>query len=173
VRIAHKVKKEVLAELPPEKKIEAAQYGDNDNPEARAFVSAVHHAFQLKAHYRAEPAQREAIERAYSDTVNYILRTMGKHVVRDSAFFRDVAHAIDHYHKSVDPVRAFIGVQIEAAKALGHPLPTIRKLQEALRGLGYPEDQTSDRQLRRIYAEDFNTKPPPGQVGRPCESKES
>ena len=173
MKIKGKVKKEVLADLSSWEKIHAAEYGQNDSPEARAFVDAIDSALMYKAIYKQEKARRKHLARQHYDReVAYILCTLGERFKsRDSAFFRAVADALATWRKAVDPVRAFVGTQIESSKAFALPAPTIAELQEWLRRLGYPEDQISDRQLRRIYTEDYKEKPTPGLVGRPPKSR--
>jgi hypothetical protein len=153
--------------------VQLAEFGDLYNDRAFTLANLLHHAAYLETIEDRLPKQLRYMV-SYHRGVAW--RLLSKVILEawkkdDGSFFRSMADAIDHHRKPIDPIQAFVATQVGAAEAFGIPIPTIPKLQAGLRGLGFPEDQISRRQIYRIYTEYLGRIPPPAPRGRTCKTK--
>jgi hypothetical protein len=166
VRIRNKVKKEVAQELSPEQKVTAAEFGNDDELHkwARHVLGLAYHGLYLKQiEHKLPPGQGASVEEHYKRGVRLILEELWnamRPMHRTGSFFRALADEIDRAGP-IDPVRHFVGVQIEAAKAFGQATPTLRDFKRNLKGVA------GETTIERAWKE-FGGK---GKAGRPRKSR--
>jgi hypothetical protein len=170
MRIPHKVKNEVVKGLSPLEKINAAEFGDRNDElhqRARKVLALAYHGLYLKQCKHKLPRNNHAsVEKHYRLGVRLLLVELWdamKPKNKNGDFFRAFADEIDHDGKSVDPLRAYIGAQVEAAKAFNKPISTPRDFKRDIRAMRIPG---SEKTIERVCKEFGST----GKPGRPRKS---
>ena len=126
-RTRNKVTKS-LPGIPIEEKITRCQYGDKYNAEALEAFGIIFHAAALDCGgYGKLTEEQEKQAALYKKTAWRLVCKifLTAHEKNSGDFLREMAYMLEHQFNAVDPERAVVAVQIEAAKAFSLPLPTI------------------------------------------------
>jgi hypothetical protein len=154
MRTAHKVTK-LMDGLTNEEKIALARDGDQDNTLAREIVARIQHADFLTANRETFSEAQRALIAKYAKLAVEMARQAFDEILRDAVKRRDgsrLRQLADQVERKpvVDPERDYVGTQVEAAKALGQPLPTQAKLRRELRSMFKISEKTADRIFRQF-----------------------
>ena len=139
MRVSRKLKEAAAEGLTNEEKSDVAQFGEGSNPKARAIMNVLHAAlYNWQTKDELPPTLRQGVRRHLDLAIHSLLVEFWDafKTGHDASFFRDLADEIERRGKAVDPVRAFVGAQIEGARVLGLPIPTIKELKESETGRG-------------------------------------
>ncbi len=161
-------------------KMEMAQYGDlitshskSDFKTALDLVHSIHSIAIVEANETKLPptivqATKERKEPCWKRISNIFFQAFETGNV---SFIRLMADVIERRMKPVDRLRDMIALQISGCEGFGQPLPTLKELQDILRGKGFRDDQIDLHQINRIVREDMERTLPEGKRGRPRKKK--
>lgn len=156
MRIPHKTNESESAE----KKIRDAQYGNQYNEAALCAAHVIHNAatFDLLTSPTSKETIADQVPKDQRKCIKYhkdqAWKIISREIIaafksRNGSFLRAMADACERNGDPVEPIRAYMGIQIEAAKAFGLPIPSLRRLKQSLTKSGIA---ASDKTFQRAYS---------------------